>query len=158
MIRGLIALVLFLNAADAQQIATGSLLVATPKSHDPLLGQSVVLLVHYDPDGAMGLIVNRRTGTAHLGGPIALGIRTLFRSPVKPAHAEHITGDIYILPGQGPIPPGATDHRVYDGYTGWSLQQLKDELSRQLWKIAPGDAAKIVFDPDPDTLWRRLLR
>ena len=158
MIKGLLACAIWMHAANAQQLRAGTLLIATPKSHDPVLGQSVILLIHYDSDGAIGFIVNRRTGTSYLGGPIAMGARTLFRSPTKPAHGEHIVADIYMLPDPTLVPKTSTEHRTYAGYTGWSTQQLKDEISRGLWKVVPGDVAKIVFDPNPDTLWRRLLR
>ena len=39
-------------------IDVGKLLVATEKSHDPDLAKSVVLIVHSDKDGAIGLILN----------------------------------------------------------------------------------------------------
>jgi putative AlgH/UPF0301 family transcriptional regulator len=48
--------------------------------------------------------------------------------------------------------PGA---RIYQGYVGWSPQQLNDEISRRLWTTVEGNASK-VFDSHPETLWERL--
>jgi putative transcriptional regulator len=147
-----LALALFARVLVAQELPrAGEILIATAKSHDPVLSRSVVVLIHCDPDGAMGLIVNRPNGKAYEGGPIQLGMRTLVRSTVKPDGAEHIAGDIFMIPG---ISKGG---RVFVGYTGWSAQQLKDEIELGLWKVhAP--ASRLVFDPNPSTLWTRLIR
>jgi len=83
----------------AQELAAGQLLVASRKSVDPDLAKTVVLLVHYGPEGALGLIVNRLSSvpvsevfprlqqaraSVYTGGPIAIGIRALVRS-----HSKH---------------------------------------------------------------------
>jgi putative transcriptional regulator len=140
-----------LPRTGVKQPAAGEILIATAKSHDPVLARSVVLLIHCDHDGAMGLIVNRPNGKAYEGGPIELGVRTLVRSSAKPEGAEHVAGDIYLLPGI------SKSGRVFVGYTGWSAQQLKDEIELGLWKIHPPDS-RLVFDPNPATLWTPLIR
>jgi|SRR5579872_430793 len=145
---GLFAL---LVPAAAQPLAVGKILIATPKSHDPDLARSVVLLIHSDKDGAIGLILNRPVADVYFGGPVALGTRCLFRSAAKPEGAEHLFADVYLA--TKPVPKG----RVYAGYVGWSAVQLKDEISLGLWKIRDPEPA-IVFDAKPATLWSRLLR
>jgi putative transcriptional regulator len=157
------AIAILIQTALCQQM--GQFLVATSKSHDPDLAQTVILLVHYDDkDGAIGLIVNRRTDVPisrvfpelkrsdpmYFGGPIRLGVRALLRSRTKPESAEHIFGDVYMV--KEPKGP-----RVYAGYTGWSVQQLRDELALGLWTIRPGDA-RIVFDSDPGSVWSRMIK
>lgn len=164
--------------AQQPQPAAGTLLVASRKSQDPDLAQSVILLVRYQREGAIGLIVNRPSkaplsevfpalkGTAspvYAGGPIAIGIRALFRSRAKPEEAVPLVADVFLtahrplierLAAEG-TPPGS--FRVYAGYAGWSIGQLRGELARGLWYVLPGEAA-LVFDPHPETLWPRLIR
>ena len=155
-----LALLAFAQIGVAQvksspQPSTGKLLVATPKSHDPDLAQSVVLLIQRTPEGAIGLILNQPRKDLYFGGPIPLGVRTLVRSRTKPENSERVFGDVYVTESAASAKsPGA---RTYAGYTGWSSVQLDDEISRGLWKVIPGDAA-IVFDTRPDTLWQRLIR
>lgn len=156
---------IFLHGALAQQIElprtiphlTGKLLVATAKSQDRDLGRSVVLVIHSDVDGVIGLVINHPVaGTkppTWFGGPIPLEVRELFRSRVTPENAEHIFADVYV---SRKIEDRAGS-RVCAGYAGWSVPQWNDEMARGLWKIIPGDA-NAVFDPHPETLWRRLLR
>lgn len=139
--------------AGAKQPSAGDILIATAKSRDPDLARSVIVLVQYDREGAIGLMLNRPNGKAFEGGPIDLGVRTLVRSRSKPEGARQIAGDLFLFPGIVEK-PGA---RVYAGYTGWSAQQLKDEFARGLWKILAPDSG-VVFDANPSTLWTRLNR
>jgi putative transcriptional regulator len=153
----LFALALLQEIGGTKPPAAGEALVATEKSHDPDLARSVILVIHADGDGVMGLILNRpRDKTIYFGGPIALGARALFRSRAEPPDAEHIVGDVYMVSKESSIPKDA-NARVYAGYVGWSAQQLSGEIARGLWKIVRGDAA-MVFDPHPETLWRRNIR
>jgi putative transcriptional regulator len=77
-------------AGADQQPAKGKLLVATELVRGDLFGQTVVLLLHYDENGAMGIVVNRPTdiepeelladvdafsgysGTLYWGGPVRM--------------------------------------------------------------------------------------
>src|SRR5215467_5797141 len=90
------ALLVALQIGAARQLAVGKLLVATGKSHDPDLAHSVILLIHYDRDGAIGLILNHPVKDVYFGGPIALGVHTLFRSSTKPETGQRVFGDVYI--------------------------------------------------------------
>lgn len=151
----IIALALIQQIGTTKQPAIGDVLVATEKSRDPDFARSVVLLIHSDRDVVMGLILNRPSATMrYFGGPIPLGVRTLFRSRTKPADAERILDGVYMASKEAPAPKGAIA-RMYAGHVGWSAQQLTDEISRGLWKLVPGGAA-LIFDPHPETLWQRL--
>lgn len=159
----LVLIAVLIYPALAQQIElprttpklTGKILVATAKSQDRDLGRSVVLVIHSDVDGIMGLVVNHPVaGTkppTWFGGPIALGVRELFWSPAAPKDEEHIFADVYLTRNVEDR-PGA---RVYAGYAGWSVPQWQNEIDRGLWRVISADA-RIVFDPHPETLWRRL--
>jgi putative AlgH/UPF0301 family transcriptional regulator len=161
---------------QAQELAAGKLLIASRKSVDPDLAKSVVLLVRYQREGAIGLIVNQRSNVplselfpalktaqapVYKGGPIAIGIRALLRSPSKPGPGLHVFADVSMISKrpvmEDVLRAGASpsSFRVYAGYVGWSTQQLKNEVAQGLWRVLPSDAA-VVFDPDPEKIWDRL--
>jgi putative transcriptional regulator len=50
----------------------------------------------------------------------------------------------------------SSSFHVYLGYAGWTGPQLCHEVDIGGWFIFPGDAA-LVFDPNPATLWSRLI-
>ena len=55
------------------------------------------------------------------------------------------------------LAPAIQSLRVYAGYAGWSPGQLEGEIDEGAWHVVtaePGD----VFAPDPESLWRSVLR
>jgi putative transcriptional regulator len=177
--RFIIASALLLPSCAWAQLAAGKLLVATQKSRDPDLKQSVILLVQYDKDAAVGLIVNRRSEVpaseafpeltnakggpvlVWAGGPLAIGIRALHQSDFQPAEGREIFAGVSLISNKPLIlkllaastPPD--NFRVYAGYVGWTAQQLRNEVATGLWLVRTGDPG-VVFDPNPETLWDRL--
>ena len=165
---GRLLVVILLGAlAQAEELAVGELLIASRKSADPDLAKTVVLLVHYDEQGAIGLVVNRPSevplsevfpalkaaaAPVYKGGPIAIGIRALLRSRSKPGQAVHVFGDVSTISNKRLLDElvaagtPSSSFRVYAGYTGWSVRQLKNEVALGLWTVLPGDAG-VVFDP-----------
>lgn len=164
-------------AAGAEYPAAGKLLVATEGGHGAVFDHTVILLLHYDENGAMGLVVNRETevapaelitdvealsayrGKLYWGGPVDLtGVRALLRSATAPEDATPIVGSVYLLPfdratTSQPLEPARV--RFYIGYAGWAPGQLDSELAAGSWHVvtATGDT---VFADDPGVLWRRL--
>lgn len=56
----------------AEDGLTGQLLVAAPQLLDPNFSHTVVYVLHHDPGGALGLVINRPMGEAPLGRVLAL--------------------------------------------------------------------------------------
>jgi putative AlgH/UPF0301 family transcriptional regulator len=192
-----LALALPLGAADAPALpAAGTLLVATRKMRDADFAQAVILLVHSDAQGVIGLMVNRPTevplahlfpnlkdapagkAPVYLGGLVAQGARGLVLSAAKnppktnpektPDKTPDKTSDALPVFGRVSVISDATAlekmalsgarpdvFRVYAGYTGWSAEQLRNELKFGYWRVLP-PTENVVFDPHPETLWPRL--
>lgn len=88
-------------AAPATHLDAPVLLVALPQVVDPFFNKSVVLLIHHDDEGSLGLIVNRPTGISvgeilegmeipwsgeagaltHFGGPVQPQLGTVLFTP-----------------------------------------------------------------------------
>ncbi len=166
---------------DSTDLGVGRLLVASRNLGDPNFAETVVLLVRYDADGVVGLVLNRRTDIplsealegmpaakdlsdpVYLGGPVdRRAVFALLRSQAKVEGADHVFDGVHLIHSQ-PLfdktlsarpDPGAL--HVYVGYAGWSDAQLRAEVALGSWFILPADA-KTVFDSDPDTLWPRMI-
>jgi putative transcriptional regulator len=169
-----------MSAAD---LMTGRLLVATPKLEDPNFARSVVLLLDYDEDGALGVIISRPTtvpvaevlpawsdlvtgpDVLFSGGPVATDSALAVAVLDGTDEDETPVGWRPLYPGAGLVdldaPPELlsgvlTGMRVFAGYAGWGPGQLETEIERDDWIIA-GSEVDDVFDDDAPTMWSRVL-
>ncbi len=161
--------------------AKGQLLIASRNLHDPNFAQTVVLLLSYEPRGAMGIVINRptdlqlatalpdlaelhgRTDRLFSGGPVGINVMLLLvRSRKRPESSEQIFGDVYASGRlktlrQALRRKGKTERvRAYAGYAGWGPGQLDQEIGRGDWFVTDADAAT-VFDMPPPDIWPKLI-
>jgi len=174
--------VLPVQSKNANYLAAGKLLVASRDLADPNFAQTVVLLVHYDAQGVLGLVLNHRTDVplsqvledlkgakdrsdpVYVGGPVELpAVFALLKSPTKVEGAERVFGGVYLISAKPVFEqtissrPDAGVFRVYLGYAGWTKDQLQKEVELGAWFIFPADAST-VFNSDPDSLWPQMIR
>jgi putative AlgH/UPF0301 family transcriptional regulator len=170
------------QSKDPDDLATGRLLVASPTLTDPDFAETVILLVHCDSDGVIGLIVNRRTNVplsrvleqfaaakgrsdpVYLGGPVQTpAVFALLRSTAKLEGAKQILSGVYWISTKTLFEkaisgkPGPDSFHVYLGYAGWSDDQLRNEVQLGAWFIFQGDE-EAIFNSDPDSLWRLMIQ
>jgi len=186
MARFLAACLLFASVpafCQTDDLAVGRLLVASRDLGDPNFAKTVILLVHYSEDqGAVGLVVNKRTDVpisrvfhdlkeasgrndpVYVGGPVELNsVLALLKSASKPEGADRVFGDVYLIGNRNLLartlasPAEAAVFHTYIGYAGWKAGQLEHEVDLGAWHIMPADGAT-VFHADPDGVWERLIR
>ena len=163
--------------------ARGTLLVAKPHLLDPNFARTVVLLCdHDDETGTFGFVINRRSENSladvlagdhdftgrrdavFVGGPVGLDqLAVVHREPGLERALEVLPG---VFVGGDASALGAklrekgtpeNDLRFLVGYSGWGKGQLAREMEEDTWVVAPG-SLEWVFDPEPESLWRRVLR
>jgi putative transcriptional regulator len=177
----LCASALLAQSRRSEDLRVGKLLVAPRDSADPNFAESVVLLVDYGEDGAVGLMINRQTklpvsrvlpelkesskysDPAYLGGPVTIGaVMALLQSRTEPHPTRHLFGNVYLVTTKPELEAalaagiGPAELRIYLGYCGWGPGQLENELQRGDWYIFDGSEL-LVFDSHPSTLWSRMI-
>ncbi len=98
------------------------------------------------------------------GGPVkldsAVGLVRLPDEDEPPVGTKRLFGTIGLVDLDAPqelVWPAIEDLRIFAGYSGWSAAQLADERARNGWFVVDAEPDD-VFDDDPATLWRRVLR
>lgn len=161
----------------------GRLLVATPPLLDPNFSRAVVLMLEHNPDGALGVVLNRVTGTSvgevlpawgdlavspglvHIGGPVQpdgmIGLAALgaLGAGEAPEVHELWPGIGTVDLGRGPESAGGLVEgiRCFVGHSGWGPGQLEGELGTGSWFVVdrmPDD----LWTDDAEGMWRRVLR
>ncbi|MGA8593503.1 MAG: YqgE/AlgH family protein [Bryobacteraceae bacterium] len=166
---------------DSDNLAPGLFLVAPRHAADRSFAETVVLLLHHDQTGTLGVVINRPTNiaisrvfgdtkpakhindSAYAGGPVqAEAVLALYRSNKKIDEAAPVFADVYLISTKTALDrvfsskPTAKNFRVYLGYTGWAPGQLEHEMELEMWRVLPGDSDS-VFDADPSSVWPRLI-
>lgn len=159
-----------------------TLLLAMPQMEDPNFARSVVLLCRHEKDGAMGLVVNRKTDTLATSVTIIEpppvrdnGLEVWIGGPVEPQRG-------WLLLGYDPGTPGSLDvghglflsasaetlrqvietessaeHRFLLGYAGWGGGQLEAELTASAWLTADVSKA-LIFETSAENMWEAAIR
>jgi putative transcriptional regulator len=169
----------------SEHLQAGRLLVANPLLPDPNFDRTVVLLLAYHDEGALGLILNRPSETSltlplaeweplaaspavvFLGGPVDhRTVICLARSFSHPASSEPpggwtaVTSDVGTLDldlGPDGLQSSLSEVRFFAGYAGWGPGQLEGEIAAGAWWVVDAEAGDI-FSEDPSDLWKQVLR
>lgn len=162
-------------------MGVGKLLVASRGLGDPSFAETVILLVHYDTQSVVGLVLNRRTNfplsrvlsdfkaaknrsdAAYRGGPVeTTTVLALYQPSVTIEGADHVFDKVYLITSKPvleqilPAQPDPDIFRVYLGHAGWNRNQLQREVELGMWFVFPADT-KVVLSSDPDSLWRQMI-
>lgn len=166
---------------DREELAKGKFLVASRQLIDSNFQETVVLLIEYGMEGAMGLVINRplkvrlatlfpdikelkqRQDTVYLGGPVAVNqMLMLIGSPKTPQGSIPVIQDVYLsssLEELMRLIKNADKNerfRIFAGYAGWAASQLDFERTRGDWHVLKADA-DAIFTQNPSELWPELI-
>ena len=168
----------------AENSLAPTLLLAMPQMQDPNFARSVVLLCQHESEGAMGLIVNRRTDTlassvVQIEPPLQRdsGLEIWVGGPVEPQRGWLLLGSDAGVPGAMDIGAGlylsasaevlrqliegegsvGQEHRFLLGYAGWAGGQLESELAASAW-LTVDVSRELIFGTDPARMWEQAIR
>ena len=164
------------------QPAKGRFLVASHRLADPNFFETVVLLLAYEPSGAVGVVVNRpteirlgsvlsdvgelrdRSDPVYRGGPVVKNLLlVLLRTAKQPESSVAVFDGVYVSGSRAAVrdvlKKAGKRNRVrgYAGYAAWGAAQLDREIARGDWHVT-GAEATIVFDMTASEIWPTLIQ
>jgi putative transcriptional regulator len=162
-----------------QNPSKGKLLVSEPSIlNDKAFNRSVIYLSEHNEDGCIGFILNRPTDFVlndliteidckfkiYNGGPVEQDnlyfihkIPDLIPKSIEIDKELYWGGDFEILTellNNNTIKP--TDIRFFLGYSGWSLDQLSEELNESTWTVVENNYPNIL-KVNCDDIWKNLM-
>jgi len=155
----------------------GRILISEPFMQGIFFQRSVILLVEHTLKGAMGFVLNKQTDLLvndflpeikknpdipiYLGGPVSTNhlfyIHTLGNDIIP--DGMNVTDNLYCdgnfealksYMEEGGLVAGKV--KFFMGYSGWSENQLREEIERDSWLVGHADIRDIMRD-DGDSLW-----
>lgn len=158
----------------------GRLLISYPLLNDPYFKRTVVLLCEHNEEGSFGFVLNKyldvslselvdelpnTTNRISMGGPVQTS-NLYFLHTVGPdiEGSIPITKNLYLGGRFEALRDQLLDGKIDDnqvrffiGYSGWSENQLDDELKENAWLISEAPA-KLLMNTDQDELWEKVLK
>ncbi|MFY0687511.1 MAG: YqgE/AlgH family protein [Cyclobacteriaceae bacterium] len=159
----------------------GDLLISEPYLPDPNFERTVVLLCEHDDDGTFGFVLNKPSETSlgeaveeidtfkaelFVGGPVQQNtLHFIHKSSHNYHSGKEIVKNIYwggefseLVSLVNTQQANPDDFRFFAGYSGWSPGQLEEELKVKSWIIYKGTDAQLLFNTNPDLLWKEVLK
>ena len=138
----------------------GRILISEPLLSDAYFKRSVILITEHSDQGAVGFVLNK---------PIEIPLNVA-KDTVHFLHtlgnlvtdSVHVIDNIYWggdfdvlkeLIGEGMVKKDQV--RFFLGYSGWSPNQLEDEIAENAWIVAEVDPKKLMFEDK--NIWKKTL-
>ncbi len=170
-----------LNFENNLQPKQGYLLVAEPFMDSDYFKRSVILICEYNAEGSFGFVLNnyldinfedfseeliKIDSRISIGGPV--DVKNLFYihtlgekipNSIKVSDKIFIGGDYEVLIEQLKSTPNPeTKVRFFLGYSGWSKNQLDDEIAEKSWIVVKSDMTNLIMDTSKNNLWQKCLQ
>ncbi|UMQ43874.1 YqgE/AlgH family protein [Chryseobacterium sp. Y16C] len=157
----------------------GKILISTPDISGDIFSRSVVLIIEHNENGAFGLILNKKNNQmsgkfkslfdfpieVYDGGPVE-NDKVFFivkGKKVTEVYSE-ITDEFYLTEDIENIMSAILsnelkieDIKIFSGYSGWTAQQLDNEVLKKLWTVV--DIYNLDYTlPNDQTLWKSIMQ
>src|SRR5262245_9027295 len=161
----------------SDKFLAGHFLVASRYLRDPNFAHSVVLMIHHDREGAMGVVINRpsdktvrdvwemigndpcdRDDFIYVGGPVP--------GPLVALHPLEAFSDHEVLPGlyvsthrdalDVIVRKKDVPLRLCSGNAGWGSGQLESEMEAGGWLFTKANADEVFAEPE--LLWKTVTQ
>jgi len=157
----------------------GKILISTPDISGDIFSRSVVLIIEHDENGAFGLILNKKNSQmsgkfknlfdfpieVYDGGPVE-NDKVFFivkGKKVTEVYSE-ITDEFYLTEDIENIMSAILsndlrieDIKIFSGYSGWTAQQLDNEILKKLWTVVEIYNLDYTL-PNDQTLWKSIMQ
>ncbi len=158
----------------------GKLLISEPFLPDPNFERTIILLCENNSEGSFGFVLNKPSlanvsdvmddikdydSPAMVGGPVQQDtLHYLHRYPGIDDAVEILDGvfwggnfeRVLFLLESKQLPH--KDIRFFLGYSGWSAGQLEEELDQDSWIVSDQASEELIFDTEPDAMWKKTLK
>ena len=159
----------------------GMILISEPFLRDLSFQRSVVLLIEHNTNGSMGFVLNRNVDLflndyikgldkipripVFLGGPVSFdhlffihSLGDIIPGSIQIGDNLYYDGDFeslnyYLLSGK----PVEGKIKFFLGYSGWTKNQLMEEIKMDSWLVSRSSAAELLL-ANGETFWEKSVK
>lgn len=157
----------------------GRLLISEPYLPDPNFERTIILLCENNEEGSFGFVLNKPSlanvsevmddikeydTPALVGGPVQQDtLHYIHRYPSLEDSVEITKGVfwggnfeklLFLLETKQ---MEHKDIKFFLGYSGWTAGQLEEELEQDSWIVSDHVSEALIFDTEPEAMWKKTL-
>ncbi len=158
----------------------GRLLLSEPYLADPNFERTAILLTEHNDEGSVGFILNKPSESRvsevmedlkgldaqiFIGGPVQQDTLHFVHRYAGLQDAIEIEEGIYwggnfeqLLTMKNTGQLLITDIKFFLGYSGWSPNQLQEELKLNSWIVSDRVSDDLIFETLPDQMWKKAMQ
>ncbi len=170
----------FFEYQNKIHLQKGRLLLSEPYLADPNFERTVILLTEHNEDGSVGFILNKPSETRvsevmddlkgldaqiFIGGPVQQDTLHFIHRYGQLEDAIELENGVYwggnfdqVLTMIDTGKFSLTEIRFFLGYSGWSPEQLNEELKLNSWIVSDRVSQEIIFETLPDQMWKKAMK
>ncbi len=170
----------FFEFKNIERPQKGDLLLSEPLLPDHNFDRTVILLCEHNEEGSFGFVLNKLSilkvdevlqeinsfdTSLYVGGPVEQNtlhfihdIENLRGSGQEIMDQLYWGGSFDTLVGM--LQERKIDKnkiRFFVGYSGWTEEQLQQEIDQNTWIVARGVHPSYIFNTPPEKLWKEIL-
>lgn len=158
----------------------GKILISTPDLSGDVFSRSLILLLDHTPEGAFGLILNKKIGKSfstsntldftkdavwYEGGPVEPNRHFfIIKGQTNDEDSIRINENYYATESWKLVAKGVLDDEIelqnikfFAGYSGWFAGQLESEIARKAW--TPVEVHNLDYTTsEVENLWKKLMQ
>ena len=169
----------FFKYGNKLKAEKGRLLISEPYLPDPNFERTIILLCENNEEGSFGFVLNKPSlanvsdvmddikdyaHPAMVGGPVQQDTLHYIHRHKSLEDSVEVSPGIFwggnfekllFLLDTKQMPH--KDIKFFLGYSGWTAGQLEEELEQDSWIVSDHVTEELVFDTEPDAMWKKTL-
>ena len=167
----------YFNFKSNNKVTKGSLILSQPLMKDLNFERSIILICEHNSDGSFGYKLNDKLSpdfiTSDLnkiikenlydGGPVENSYLNFIHSSGQIKDSVKISKDIYLGGDLDSVIDDIENNvpsfkfKFFSGYSGWSPNQLDNEIDENSWIVINDYISNFIFDKIDEKFWMSFL-
>ena len=167
----------YFNFKSNNKVKKGSIILSQPLMKDPNFQRSLIFICEHNHEGSFGYVLNEKINTQnldlelnnviinnlYLGGPVEKSYLNFVHNLKNLSDSEEIIDDVYLggdideFIENKTLNKNKLKYKFFTGYSGWSPDQLQEEINQNSWIVVNQFNSDILFKNIDDKFWSVFL-
>lgn len=167
----------YFNFKSNNKVKKGSIIFSQPLMKDPNFQRSLIFICEHNNEGSFGYVLNEKINTQnldlelnnviinnlYLGGPVEKSYLNFVHNLKNLSDSEEIIDDVYLggnideFIKNKNLNKNKLKYKFFSGYSGWSSDQLQEEINQNSWIVVNQFNSDILFKNIDDKFWSVFL-